>query len=220
MLLFSCSQYEIRNQVVESTFNSELYDAFKEGNIELFFNNSISKEHSLKSSKEILVKINDHYGTDLHIPDNFFQLFLDKNNDKDDMLKAFLKNGWMNQNDINLTNELIENINSKGYDSAIDVFKNKTLALNLSEEEFSKKNTLINLLEIVHDENPNLIEANYFLKEQGPWTCAWATLLFIAALAGLASCATVVLCGLAVASLAGATDYLADSCYQYNPDIQ
>lgn len=135
MLLFSCSQYEIRNQVVESAFDSELYDAFKEGDIELFVNNN--NQNSLENSKKLLVEINEYYGTDIQIPDNFFQVFLDGN--INEIVETSLKNGWLNQDDINLFNELNVNINNNGFDSAIDVFKNQTLDLNLSDKEFFKK---------------------------------------------------------------------------------
>ena len=135
MLLFSCSQYEIRNQVVESTFNSELYDAFKKGDVKLFVNNN--NQNSLENNKKLLVEINEFYGTDIQIPDNFFHVFLDGN--INEIVETSLKNGWLNQDDINLFNELNVNINNNGFDSAIDVFKNQTLDLNLSDKEFSKK---------------------------------------------------------------------------------
>jgi hypothetical protein len=210
MLFFSCSQYEIRNEIVESAFDSELYDAFKKGDIELFVNNNSNTKKSLENSKNLLTKINKHYGTDLKIPDNFFQLFLDRNIDKNVILETSLKEGWLNKNDINLTNELIENINSKGYNSAIDVFKNQTLKLNLSEEEFSKKNTFINVLEIMHDENPSFFETNYLQK--GGWGCFWAVAFFIVAVISMVSCVTWVLCGFAAYGLMEASDNLVERC--------
>lgn len=217
MLLFSCSQYEIRNQVVESTFNSELYDAFKKGDVKLFVNNK--NQNSLENSKKLLVEINEFYGTDIQIPDNFFHVFLDGN--INEIVETSLKNGWLNQDDINLFNELNVNINNNGFDSAIDVFKNQTLDLNLSDKEFSKKNAFVNMLEIIHYENPSIFEINYALKSEvvnGPWTCLLAVLLFIGAIISLASCALIFTCFLVVLSLGKATDFLADSCYQYLPN--
>jgi hypothetical protein len=38
-----------------------------------------------------------------------------------------------------LSAELIENINSAGFDSAIETYKNQILLLNLTNEEFAKK---------------------------------------------------------------------------------
>jgi hypothetical protein len=209
MLLFSCSQYEIRNKIVKSAFDSELYDAFKKGDVELFVNHDNNTKKLLKNSKNLLTKINKHYGTDIKMPDNFFQLFLDR--DRDAILETSLEEGWLNQNDINLTNELIENINSKGYNSAIDVFKNQTLKLNLSEEEFSKKNTFVNILKIMHDENLSLFETNSFQKTAS-WGCFWAVAFFIVAIIGMLSCVTWILCGFAAYSLMEASDNLIEEC--------
>ncbi len=203
MLLFSCSQYEIRNR----TFDYALYNAFNEGGIKLFVDDSNS-EKSLESTKNLLSKINEHYGTDLQIPDNFIQSFLDK--DKETILEISLENGWLNQNDINLNNEFIENINSIGFDSAINLFKNKTLSLNLSEEEFSKKNAFVNIMEITHNENPNLFETNSL--DNGGWPCFWAVAWFIIALIGMFSCITWILCGFAAYALMEASDELVEQC--------
>jgi hypothetical protein len=130
MLLFSCSQYEMRNSIVDSAFDSELYDAFKKGDIELFVNNNYQNktENPLENSKDLLKRINEHYGTNVQIPDSFFQLHLE--GDKNEIINTSLKNGWLTQEDINLSNEFVENINNSGFDSAINIFKNQTLALN------------------------------------------------------------------------------------------
>jgi hypothetical protein len=222
MLLFSCSQYEIRNEVVESAFNSELYDAFKKGDVKLFNNNTNNKnslentKNFLENNKKILSEINEHYGTEIQIPDNFFHVFLDGN--ESEIIETSLKNGWLNQDDINLFDELIRNINNNGFESAIGVFKNQTLELNLSDKEFSKKNTFVNILEIIHDENPSLFETD-FQRESGPrGQCAYATILFIGAVLGIASCATWIMCAFAVIGLYAATDYMTDSCYKYLPN--
>ena len=210
MLFFSCSQYEMRNKIVESAFDSELYDAFKKGDVEVFLNNNNNKTiKSLENNKNLLTKINKHYGTDIQIPDNFFQLFLDGN--RNEIIETTLKNGWLNQDDINLSNQLVENINYSGFDSAIDIFKNQTLTLNLSKEEFSKKNTFINILEIMHDENPSFFETNSFQKTAS-WGCFWASVVFVLSFASVISCVTWVLCGFALYGLALATDELVAEC--------
>lgn len=127
------------------------------------------------------------------------------------MFDIALGKGWMNQSDVVLTNKLIQNINLKGYDYAIDVFKNQVLNLNLSEEEFSKKNTFVNILEITRDQNPNLFN-NYLQKANSNGSCFWATIIFLAALVGAFSCVTIILCGLALAALADATYHFVQEC--------
>lgn len=214
MLFFSCSQYEMRNSIVNSAFDSELYDAFKKGDIELFVNNNYQNKkivNPLENSKDLLKRINEHYGTNVQIPDSFFQLHLEGN--KDEIINTSIKKGWLTQEDVYLSNELVENINDYGFDSAINTFKNQTLALNLTKEEFSGKNTFVNMLEIMHDENPSLIETNknYFQKG-GPWDCFVAVVLFILSLASAFACVTIILCGFALYGLAIATDELVEEC--------
>jgi hypothetical protein len=209
MLFFSCSQYEIRNETIDSAFDSEILNAFRKGEIEMFVNTSNNSVKSLKNSKNLLAKVNNHYGTDLKIHDDFFQLYLD--GDKNEITETSLRNGWLNQKDINLANELVENINTSGFDSAIEVFKNQTLKLNLSKEEFSKKNTFVNIMQIMHEENPDFFQG-YSFQQRAGWSCFWASVVFVLSFISVLSCVTIILCGFALYGLMGATDNLVAEC--------
>jgi hypothetical protein len=67
------------------------------------------------------------------------------------------------------------------------------------------------MLEIMHDENPNLLETNY-LQKGASWSCFWAVVVFILSLASAFSCVTIILCGFALYGLALATDELVAEC--------
>lgn len=201
MLFFSCTQYEMSNRV----FDDNIYNEFKNGNIDLFVNDNNTSERSIQNSQNLIIKINDHYGTDIKIPDEMFQAFLDEDE------AALIKNGWLTQTDINLSAELIENINLTGFDSAIETYKNQILSLNLTDEEFAKKNTVVNLLKITNEENPNLLKTDSF-QRRGGWSCAWAVVVFLCSFASAMACVTIILCAFALYGLALATDDLVEEC--------
>lgn len=77
-----------------------------------------------------------------------------------------------------------------------------------------KKNTLVNLLKIIDDKNPNLFKQDS-VQSRGGWACAWATLLLVGAIVGLVACSTWILCFFAVLSCAAAINSVIDNCYQY-----
>jgi len=201
MFFFSCTQYEMSKRV----FDDNIYNEFKNGNIDLFVNDSNTSERSIQNSQRLIAKVNDHYGTDIKIPDELFQAFIDEDE------AALIKNGWLTQTDINLSAELIKNINSAGFDSAIETYKNQILSLNLTNEEFAKKNTVVNLLKITNEENPNLLKTDYSQRMDG-WSCAGAWLYFLLSFASVIACVTVILCAFALYTMFDSVDYLVEQC--------
>lgn len=67
MLLFSCSQYEMKNRIIDSVFDTVIYDTYKRGNIKLFVKDKdINKRSlSLENTDDLIVEINKHYDTDI-----------------------------------------------------------------------------------------------------------------------------------------------------------
>lgn len=208
MLFFSCSQYEIGNR----TFDYAIYNAFKKGEIEVFRLDFKKKSKEL-SSEELLKEINDFYGTDINVPIELIDLLSNKNKYKsqETMIDEVIKEGWLTQSEVDLSNQLVEDFDNKGFETTISDYKSEILSNNYTEEEFTKQNRFVNIMEVLHEDQPTLFEKNG-LQARGPWSCLWAIVVFILAYASVLSCVTIILCGFALYGLALATNDLVDEC--------
>jgi len=214
MLFFSCSQYEIRNEVIERAVDFSIYDSYKNGEIKLLeYKRSDKKLSNLNVYDDATKQVNEFYGTNIELPKNFFETF--ETNDKNYIKKTALKNGWINEKDLELADKIVEDITNESFDIAINNLQNKILTLNLTEEEFSKKNVFVNMLKIKNDISPLESYSNsgdYYQKSSGIWGCLWAVVVVELSLVSLLSCATWIMCGFAVYGVYTAFDYLHDQC--------
>ncbi|WP_075350430.1 hypothetical protein [Algoriphagus marinus] len=177
-------------------------------------------------SKNFLIEINNRLGTDVKFTDSAFELI---NKDRELIFETSLKQGWIDLQEVELNNMFYEDLQSLGFDLAIKNYESKVLNLNLTQEEFLKKNRFINLIKALEFSNPKLfvsgknefLNLNSRISCDSGWRCAGAIIALTAATASLSSCATVLACGgaillhiIAIDSAAAACDGCADAIFQ------
>ena len=86
--------------------------------------------------------------------------------------------------------DFLDNIESKGFEYAVEIYQSKIVNLELSPEAFAKKNSFLNIVKSLDYENPDLFERNSELfAKSNSWRCALAILALAATTAGLIGCA-------------------------------
>ena len=116
----------------------------------------------------------------------------------DEIQSIALEQGWMDQKEINMTNVFINDIQSLGFDKAIKSYENQVLDLPLDSEEFANKNLYVNALKSLNHYHPEIFKTNV-ASRSSIWKCLLAIVSVTASAVGLVSCATIILCGLAIA---------------------
>lgn len=218
MLFASCSQYDTESNEVKQSFDYEAFNTHKSSN---HFDNIINKMNSsskkssklsiLETNKLILSEVNDELGTSVDLPDSALSMSVDM--DANDIYNIALSNGWLNVKDIELAKKFSEDIETKGFDSAIENYQNKVLALNLSNDKFAKSNLFINTIKTLNYENPGLFSINTNTQAKSNWyRCALASVALTATTAGLVSCVTIAACALAVLLQVNAVYAFNDHC--------
>ncbi len=213
VLYTSCNQYD---PVLEAkhAFDNAVFNTFKNSK---HFDNVINNLKELKTqsrqgtvlekNKEILSAVNTELGTSLILPDKFLMLSLEM--DADQIYDTALNEGWINQEDINLTKNFANDIQVNGFDIAIKNYENKILSLNLSDEEFAKKNAFVNIMKSIDYENSDFFQS---LDARSWWRCALALIAFVATFIGLVSCVAIFPCLLAFTLFVNASLAVADHC--------
>lgn len=220
MLFASCEQYNSESNIAEQSFNYESFNSFKNSN---HLDNIIRKISAsnknyadvsvLEMNKQILSSVNIELGTDISIPESALSMSLGM--DADEVYKTALKNDWLNAQDVKLAKEFIDDVKKNGLDLAIENYESKVLDLNLSNEEFDKKNVFINTIKSIDYKNPKLfaINTNSHSKAVSWWRCALATTAIAAATAGLAGCLTVAACAIAILLHVNASIAFGEQCF-------
>jgi hypothetical protein len=222
ILFSSCGQYgnEIENkQSFDNTqsFNYESFNKFKSQEYKININSLKSKKStSLEKNRNILNQVNTELGTDLIFPDKALELV---DYDKDEIFQISLKEGWMSQQDVDLTNDFISDIRSNGIDKAISNYEKTILNLSLSNEEFARQNIFLNLIKSINFTNPNLFKMGLQDKSlQAKYTtwykCGAASIALAAATASMASCVTIAACGLAIILVYEGSVAVEDNCLE------
>ncbi|OUS00075.1 hypothetical protein A9Q86_11585 [Flavobacteriales bacterium 33_180_T64] len=214
ILFVSCSQYD-SVEINEQNFDYTAFNEFKSQgyiiDINLIKNNKVSL---IEKKKAILNQINTELNTDLSFPDKAFEL---ANSDVEEIFEISMKEGWMTQQDVDLTNEFILNIKNDGIDIAISKYEATILELSLSSAKFEEKNIFLNIMKSLNYANPDLFKTELLneslVANKEPWyKCAAAGVALVAATLSLASCVTVAACGLALVLVYAASNSVAAMC--------
>ena len=153
------------------------------------------RSSTLEKSKERLAKINKEYDTKISFPDEFHTIV---DQDPETIERTALANGWINQNDVFLMDEFINDLQESDFDKAISNFESNVDKLRLDKEELEEKRLVIEALKALNDSNPEVFAASTFGR--GGWGCVRAVAALVISSVALASCATVIACGLAVSA--------------------
>lgn len=221
LILFpSCVQEKGDDFFEKHEFNYSEFEFFK-SNLSFVDNlrmpSELNPSEKVVFSKNLLNEINNNFGTDVKFPDFAFELI---NKDREQILETSLKQGWIDLEEVELNNMFLEDLQALGFDLAIKNYENKVLNLDLTKEEFLKKNMFINLMKSLEFDNPELfppisdefLNLNSRISCDSGWRCAGSIVALTAATASLASCATVLACGGAVMLHIIAIDSAAISC--------
>jgi len=151
--------------------------------------------------------VNSKVDNKLNLPDAALEL---AELSSKEILSLSLKNKWMTLEDVTLTKSFLSDFKNNGIDLAILNFEKRVLEMNLSKEEFSKKNLFINTVMVMKYKNPNAFykdfETNKNLlskssaEDEGILGCVLASIVLVGATIALGSCVTLFLCGLALFS--------------------
>lgn len=158
--------------------------------------------------------MNSELGTSVSYPNLALDLI---DYDREQILNLSLREGWINQTDIDLNNAFLADLTNNNFDIALSNFENNVLELNLSNQEFEKQNLFVNIVKSFNDIDSKLFKTqtsnNY--QARGGWACAGAIFALAATTAGLSSCATIVACAGAILLHLVALDSVARKCKNY-----
>lgn len=190
ILFISCEQYI--NKSNQRNFDYTLYKEFSKLNFNP--NDILNKSNTFIMSERMrLDNINEEFNTNINFSNEFLLL---REKHPSEIEETALLNGWLNEVDIYLMDEFISDLKNSDFNTALVNFENNVIDLNLNETEFNNKVITANALRALHDENPAIFEQR--VDSWPDWACIRATLALIVSSVGLAACATIILCGLAV----------------------
>lgn len=191
ILFISCNQDSddvLSNNDVKNIFDYSVYNSFINLNA-TDINHPSQNLKSVQSEQERLDQINRQFETNIQYPDDFLEL-IDK--DPEFIETKLLSEGWLSEKDFFLIDAFTVDLFNSDFDTAIENYEKNVLRLNLLPHEFEIQNLAVNSLKAFNNNSPELFE--------GPpnWGCIRAGAALIVSSAALASCATVLACGLAV----------------------
>jgi len=191
VLFISCEQNNIDHS--NFSFDYSVFNQFDADNFEQKYNLKSANSNTIANEQLRLDRINRQYGTSIHFPDTFLGL-IDENPENVEAIA--LANGWLNQNDIYLIDEFENDLKNTNFNAAIRNYENNVLNLNLNSSEFAKQNLVVNSLRSLNDRSPEVFENTTYSCCN--WGCLRAAAALIVTSVALASCVTVIACGLAV----------------------
>jgi hypothetical protein len=204
-LFTACTQYD--SEVPESqSFDYSAFLNFKNGSKN--FSMPSKFKSSADKNKAIFDASSKTLGVNVQLPEAVYQL---SNYDSEDIYAESLKQGWLSKEDIKLYKTFTSDVESLGLDSAIENFEEVVLKMSLSDVEFNKKNTFLNIIKTVDSNNPSIFQ-NTFSKYTTWYQCAAASIALTSAVAGTVSCLTVAACGLAFVLVYAASNSFAHNC--------
>ena len=211
VLFVSCEQHRLLNESTHE-FDYSMFEEYKNNEqiqnlINKIQNNNINKT----SNVDILNLINGELDYELNLPSEFLELSL--NDDPDYIYEVALQNQWLSESDIELSQKFANDIVSMGFENAISNYENDILALDLTEEEFNKHNTFLNLVKGVEYNNDEFFKN--FNESRGPWRCLISAITFLYSYYSLGSCVLIIPCALAFTGFIAASLNFADQCGQY-----
>ena len=230
VLFYSCEKYEV---MTPEKFSFEQFEKFKSNNIDFlpittenFEKNSVQKTVDpniiVSNLNSIVNQINQHYNSDISIPDNILLAIHNKTTENE--VKTFLKEeNLITESDINLYEDFVVNSKTQGFNIAMDSFEKQIIDRHLSISEFERYNNMANTLQIMNDQNPNMFEIdgqNYYSKStMNVWWCLTSYVLWVFSLvAWFAACAgpqAFFFCFAATANLIRATYAVINDCAGY-----
>lgn len=199
-LFVSCKKDDL--SIIENTFNYAVYEQYKKSPVfDKIIEKINSKKYQSKSlssreiNRELLEIVNNELGSDLYLSNEVLEL---ANHSGDEILNKANEKGWITDSDVVLVNNFSIDYNEENLETAITNFEQSVINMNLSKFEFEEKNSMANVLKLsFDDESKNLAKTSFLAK--GGWDCFFAVVALILTIISLVACATIFLCGVAIA---------------------
>lgn len=204
MLTFSCTQYE--NDLDEyKSFDYKIYNEFT--NSSYFKNLKTNNENQTNRNSDVLLSINQEFETDLSFPNELLNITAYS---AEEIVTKALNYGWISTTDLELIDEFGYDLQHSNFDTAINNFEKNVNDLNLNNDDFNKMQLVANNLKSLEEYNP---DAFYDASQRAEgWGCLKAVIALVVASISLASCVTIITCGLAVSAwIISYSNYL-DNC--------
>jgi hypothetical protein len=202
--MFGCKKESVQSEkkVVNSEreFDLAVFNEYKDFDFKKFV--SKNGENKAKDGNSDLVafsqtvrRINDEFGTNLRVNSLDSQLILNQNIPPMDIIDNYLTS-----QEITLVNDFSSNVVDYGFNRAIDMLKGSILRLNISDNEFQKYNSFVNVLHLLNNS-----DGDVFVNALSP--CSRAIVYYSMATVGLSACIAggpfvVITCGVAIAAKA------------------
>lgn len=217
-LIFSCSRSDIAEN--QKSFDYSIYANHKDIDLKKYQTNSKKKNSSARIAENFqttLTTINNDFNTDLTINNLDDQLLSnqDLSGSFDYLQPVEIIQNYITTPQKNLCETMLSDIESSGFDVAMQNFEQTVISMNISDAEFQKYNQFANVLYLLHNSDPSMFQNSTSGKIGSTsklTSCQKAIIYNALATVGLVSCGTGWLCALAIASKLAAMESMIDSC--------
>jgi len=171
VLSFSCSTGSDEELSLENKFDYSIYENSSE-----FLQNVIpyNKNKKTNNYQTVLDYANSPFETPA-MPEN--EVLNYTNLDASEIFQIGLRKGYLTETDIVFIKQLDKDMQSSGFDFALNNYKENILSLKLSSSEFIKYNEFVNIL-MMTKSNYNRYELNGNFQAKAGWGCGLAILSF------------------------------------------
>ncbi len=210
-LLFSCSRYDNDLNTENQKFDYTIYKSFNNTNFNKYFAGNLNlKASTTQTLTNSINLINNDFQTNLQINPLDNQLILNKENNSSDIKSFEIIQNSLTSEQRTLINNFENNIINNDFQYAINSLENEILSMNVSNEEFQKYNSFVNVLLLVDDFEDGYFDQQYTTNGLSP--CAKAIIANALATIGLAACGTGIFCAVAIAAKILALDAVLENC--------
>lgn len=168
---FSCSTGSDEELSIANKFDYSIYENSSEF---LLKGEPYNKNKKTSNYQTILDYANSPFETPAMLENEILNY---TNLDANEILEIGLDKSYLTETDIVFIKQLDKDMQSSGFDFAINNYKQNVLSLNLSSQEFVKYNEFVNVL-MMTKSNYNRYQLNDTIQAKGVWGCGLAILSF------------------------------------------
>jgi len=198
MLFISCSQNHepIANK---KAFNYKAFNTYKELNLNIYIPSDIADiTDEAEKYKNIINLINEKFDSNLSLNSLDYKYLNDSDNKLNKISKESL---FLNSTDIDLLDKFESDLLKYNFQTALSLFEESVISLDLDESEFGKYNQFANVVSLMENAEPGILTKKYYKTASD---CGEAIAAYSLATIGLAGCgltgpAAPLVCGVAIA---------------------
>lgn len=213
ILFFSCTQYDIQSQKIKRVIDYSLFEYLKTNSHQHYIPHNQHNDYNRTTYDDIYInellssildEINLNNNTNLTLQSNLPNLFEMSDSD----IYTFAKN-QIPDISFSIIDEFLVNLNDNTFEKALTIFEERVENSNFSDREFETYSSFANIISYVNDTYPNIFE----ISDRSSTSCAIAIAgVILAGLGVILGCATIILCGIAVAGFLISIISMLDAC--------